>query len=146
MARPLEVTIVIDRTPDRVWRDVGDISRHVEWMADAVEIRFTTGQREGVGTVFECDTRIGPLTTTDVMEVTSWEPGRKMGVRHTGAVEGSGEFTLVPVGDRRTTFRWREQLHFPWYFGSSLGAWLARPVLGWVWRRNLRRLKSLIED
>ena len=68
-----------------------------------------------------------------------------MGVRHRGAVEGSGVFSLDPLGESRTTFHWYEQLRFPWYFGSTVGAWVARPVLAWIWRRNLARLKAQIE-
>ena len=143
--RPLDVAVVIDRPTDDIWREVAVIESHVEWMADATEIRFLTLQREGVGTRFECDTKIGPLTTTDVMEITDWQPGYRIGVRHTGAVEGTGEFTLTAVGDNRTDFRWCEQLRFPWYFGTHLGARVARPILGWVWRRNLRALKALVE-
>jgi hypothetical protein len=145
VSRPLDVAVVIDLPTHVIWREVAVIERHVEWMTDATEIRFLTPQREGVGTRFECDTRVGPLTTTDVMQVTVWEPGHRIGVRHTGAVEGAGEFTLTEVGDNRTEFRWCEHLRFPWYFGSRLGASVARPVLGWVWRRNLRSLKARVE-
>jgi hypothetical protein len=145
MARPVDVAVVIDRDVETVWDEVAVIERHVDWMADAAEIRFLTARREGVGTRFECDTRVGPLTTTDIMEITSWEAGHRIGVRHQGAVTGTGEFTLSAVGGGRTRFRWREQLQFPWYFGSSIGAFVATPVLRWIWRRNLRGLKSRVE-
>jgi uncharacterized protein YndB with AHSA1/START domain len=145
MARPLDVAVEIDREPEEVWQEVAVIERHVEWMADADQIRFLTAQRQGVGTRFECDTRVGPLTTTDVMEVTRWEPVQRIGVRHTGAVSGSGEFTLHRTGDGRTRFRWREQLRFPWYFGSRIGAFVAAPLLRWIWRRNLAGLKTRLE-
>src|SRR3546814_14870314 len=70
--------------PDAVWRDLEDLATHSEWMADAVAIRFLTDQRSGVGTTFECDTKVGPIRLTDVMEITEWRPGKAMGVRHTG--------------------------------------------------------------
>ena len=54
------VEVVIDAAPDVVWDDLRDISRHVEWMHDAVAIRFTSEQREGVGTAFDCETAVGP--------------------------------------------------------------------------------------
>src|SRR3546814_19741659 len=80
--------------PDAVWRDLEDLATHSEWMADAVAIRFLTDQRSGVGTTFECDTKVGPIRLTDVMEITEWRPGKAMGVRHTGIVPGTGRFTL----------------------------------------------------
>jgi hypothetical protein len=139
------VSIVIDRTPAEVWADVRDIASHVGWMQDAAAIRFLTLRREGQGTRFECDTKVGPFSLTDVMEITSWDDERRMGVRHVGLVEGSGEFTLTGLDADRTEFRWEEDLSFPWFLGGPVGAFLARPVLRWVWKGNLERLKARIE-
>ncbi len=114
-------------------------------MRDATEIRFVGDARRGPGTTFECDTRVGPLTTTDVMEITAWDPGARMAVDHRGAVSGSGAFTLHPAGDGRTEIHWSEQLRFPWYFGGKLGAWAGRPVLRRIWQGNLHRLADRID-
>lgn len=144
--RAVVVATVIDRTPEQVWADVRDIASHVEWMADAAAIRFLTEQNEGTGTRFECDTKVGPFRLTDVMEITSWLEAEEMGVRHVGLVEGTGVFTLTPLPGGRTEFRWEEDLTFPWWMGGPIGAFIARPVLGLIWRRNLRRLKERIEQ
>lgn len=125
-----------------MWRDLQDISSHEQWMEDAVAIRFLTDQRTGVGTRFECDTKVGPLRLTDVMEITEWAPGKAMGVRHTGLVTGTGTFTLKKARGGRTAFQWREKLRFPIWMGGPLGAFAAKPVLSWVWRRNLRNLQA----
>jgi hypothetical protein len=116
-------------------------------MADAETIRFLTAQTEGVGTRFECVTRIGPIRLVDDMEITSWEPGRAMGVRHRGVVSGTGRFTLEPLdGGRRTRFTWEEELRFPWWLGGALGSAIGGPlVLRRIWSGNLRRLKPLVE-
>ncbi len=129
-----------------MWADVRVVESHVTWMQDAVAIRFLTEQRDGPGTRFECDTKIGPFSLTDVMEITSWEDERRMGVRHVGLVEGTGEFTLIGLDGGRTEFRWEEDLKFPWFLGGPIGAWCARPVLRRVWNGNLKRLKSRIES
>lgn len=136
----------IPAPPSRVWEELEDISSHVEWMADAVAIRFESDQREGVGTRFECDTKVGPLRLVDVMEVTSWEPERRMGVRHVGLVTGSGEFTLAPAGaaGEETDLSWTEALEFPWYFAGPVGAAVAAPVLRRIWVGNLRRLAARV--
>lgn len=141
MAR-IRVATVLDAPPDQVWADVQDISSHVEWMADAVAIRFLTAERSGTGTRFECDTKIGPFTLTDVMEITRWVPGKTMGVRHSGVVTGTGEFTLKKLRGGRTRFQWREKLVYPIWMGGPVGAFLSKPVLRWVWRRNLARLAA----
>lgn len=136
----IRVSTIVDAPPARVWADVEDIASHVEWMADAASIRFLSDRRSGVGTRFECDTKIGPFTTTDVMEITEWVPGKTMGVRHSGVVSGAGRFTLKKASGGRTQFQWRERLVFPRWMGGPVGAFAAKPVLRWVWRRNLRRL------
>lgn len=147
MAR-ITVSVDIDATPDEVWSVVEPIERHVDWMADAVAIRFETEQTRGVGTRFDCDTKVGPIRLTDKMEITDWVPGSAMGVTHSGIVTGSGVFTLEPIDlGRRTRFTWSEELRFPWFLGGRLGEWVgARLVMGPIWRRNLSRLRGLVES
>ena len=140
------VSTVIDRSPAEVWADVRNIESHVTWMQDAAAIRFLSEEREGTGTRFECDTKVGPVSLTDVMEITSWEEERRMGVRHVGLVEGTGEFTLTEISPGRTEFRWEEDLLFPWFLGGPIGAFFARPVLRRVWKGNLKRLTTRIEQ
>lgn len=101
----ITVSVEIDATTERVWEVVEPVERHVDWMADAVAIRFTGEQTRGIGTAFECDTKVGPITLVDKMEITDWVPGERMGVRHSGVVTGSGHFTLEPIDlGRRTRF------------------------------------------
>lgn len=126
------------RRPRRVvWRSVRDIASHVGWMEDAVAIRFTSPKREGVGTDFVCDTKVGPIRLRDHMTITQWRPRRAIGVHHTGLVTGTGRF-LLKRRLRGTRFVWEERLSFP--------VWLARPILRRIWKRNLRNLKTLLES
>jgi Polyketide cyclase / dehydrase and lipid transport len=129
-----------------VWRYVRELDRHVEWMGDAVEIRFLTESRAGVGTRFDTVTRVGPLTTTDRMTVTEWQEGRVIGVSHDGAVSGEGCFDLRDLDGGRTRFTWSESLDLPWYLGGSVGEIVARPILTALWRRNLRKLRARLES
>ncbi|HEY5579296.1 MAG TPA: SRPBCC family protein [Acidimicrobiia bacterium] len=140
----ITVSIGIDAPPDRVWSELADLSSHVSWMEDAVAISFLTVGRQGLSTRMAVATRFGPFRMTDVMEVTGWEPPRRLAVRHEGLVTGSGEFLLS--GALTTTLLWREQLRFPWYWGGRLTSRAAAPFLRRVWRRNLARLKSKVED
>lgn len=139
------MSTTIDASPAQVWDDVKDIASHVSWMEDAVAIRFTSGKRSGVGTAFDCDTRVGPLRLTDRMEVTEWKPRRSMGIRHVGLVTGTGRFTLRRRPRGRTRFTWEERLVFPWWMGGPVGGVVGGQVLRFVWRRNLRNLKRRVE-
>jgi uncharacterized protein YndB with AHSA1/START domain len=151
MAR-IRVHTDIAATPAQVWDAIADIGSHVRWMHDAHAIRFTSTRQQGVGTTFECDTRIGPVRLVDEMEITRWRPRRQMGVRHGGLVSGKGLFTLKRRRRGRgrtreavTRFTWTERLRLPWYLGGPFGAVAAAPLLRWIWRRNLRNLRRLVE-
>jgi len=141
----IRVGITIAASPDDVWRAVEPLERHVDWMADAESIHFTSTRTRGVGAAFDCATRVGPVRTTDHMQVVEWDAPRAMGIEHRGAVTGRGRFTLAPWGGA-TRFSWQEELTFPWWMGGPVGAFLARPVLHAIWRRNLRRLKHIVEE
>jgi hypothetical protein len=142
----ITVAIELNAPVERVWEIVEPVERHVDWMADAVAIRFKSNQTRGVGTEFFCDTKVGPIKLVDEMTITAWEPGRTMGVRHTGVVTGTGEFTLHAIDDSRTKFTWSEELVFPWWLGGPLGALVGgQIVMKAIWRRNLRALKKIVE-
>ena len=156
MARVV-VSVTINASPGRVWSDVRDIATHTTWMADAVAIRFLSSQREGIGTTFECDTKVGPLRLTDKMEVTEWVDERAMGIRHVGLVRGTGRFELAPTdwspggpsggpGHGHTRFSWDETLVFPWWMAGRVGGVVGGVVLRQIWKRILRRLKQRIEQ
>jgi Polyketide cyclase / dehydrase and lipid transport len=138
----IRVSTILDAPPSVVWADLQDLSSHPEWMADAVRIRFLTERTAGVGTRFECDTKIGPFRLTDVMEITEWSPGKAMGVTHTGLVTGTGRFTLKKARGGRTRFQWKERLRYPIWLGGPVGAFASKPLLGWVWRRSMRNLQQ----
>lgn len=142
----INVSVVINAPLTEVWATAADLESHGEWMADAESITFLTARRRGLGTRFEVATRVGPLRTKDIMEVTEWVDHHRIGVRHTGLVTGQGLFELEPTEQGATRFSWREQLHFPWYLGGAVSGRLASPVLAAIWKRNLQRLKAGFED
>ena len=144
----LHVAIDIAATTEQVWDVVEPIEHHVDWMHDAVAIRFQTEQNRGVGAAFLCDTKVGPFELVDSMEITEWEPGVSMGVRHVGVVTGTGRFTLTPIDlGRRTRFAWDESLRFPWWLVGPVGARIGgRIALRPIWNRNLTELKRIVEE
>jgi hypothetical protein len=143
----IRVSIDLNASTARVWEVVEPIERHIDWMADAVAIRFKTEQTRGTGTAFFCDTKVGPINLADEMTITSWEPEKEMGVTHTGVVTGTGVFTLTALSPTTTRFTWTEVLVFPWWLGGKLGALVGgQVVMKAIWRRNLRKLKKLVEQ
>lgn len=141
---PVRVSVFVDAPLADMWHAVADLPSHTVWMADAVAIRFPAGQTAGSGTVMDVDTRIGPFRLTDRMEVTRWFPPRSIEVAHQGLIRGQGRFDLAPMAGG-IRFTWTEELRFPWWLGGPLTALLARPVLAFVWRRNLRRFQAMME-
>ena len=144
-AMRIKVSTTIDSPIGSVWDYIEDISGHVEWMADAESIEFISSRHTGVGTAFICVTKVGPFRLRDKMTVTQWSSRRSMGIRHEGMVTGEGVFTLSKRRDNRTRFTWKEQLTFPLWMGGPAGALGAKPILRWIWKRNLRRLKAQCE-
>ena len=130
---------------EAAWAQLADIASHVAWMADAESITFTSDRTTGVGTSFECVTKVGPLKTTDKMTVTDWADGRRIGVAHTGIVVGSGVFELAAIDEGVTRLSWTEDLRFPWFLGGVVTAFAARPVLKRLWMGNLRRFRGITE-
>ena len=128
---------------ERVWEALADLRSHPEWMKDAVGLTFTGDQTTGVGTLMDVETRIGPLRTVDVLEVTDWVDGEMIGVEHRGLVTGTGRLSVAQDG-KGALVSWTEDLVFPWWLGGPVTAWIAAPVLRSVWRGNLERLEETL--
>ena len=141
----IEQCAQMSASPSEVWSAVDDVRAHGEWMRDAIEIVPLSERHQGLGAEFSCLTKIGPFRERDVLRITEWEPDVAMGIEHLGVVKGAGRFTLTP-NDGGTRFCWVEELSFPWWMGGAVGERAAKPVLGRVWRRNLDRLRALVES
>ena len=116
----INVSIEISATPKEVWDVVKDISDHVNWMKDAERIDFLTEKQSGVGTMFDCATKVGPFRLKDKMEITEWVDEKSMGVSHAGLVTGTGRFSLKETASNGTLFAWEETLYFPFWMGGPL--------------------------
>lgn len=138
-------TVAITAPLEHCWTHLADLGSHVDWMADAESIRFTSSPTRGPGTTFECVTKVGPLTTVDKMKVVEWVEGSCVAVQHTGLIVGMGRFELVGLGPDACKISWTEDLRFPWYLGGVLTAFAAKPVLKRIWMGNLRRFRAICE-
>lgn len=139
------VSIIINAPIETVWENIADIKSHVQWMDDAESIIELGEKQNCVGAKYLCVTKVGPLKTNDVMEVTQYEQPTTIEIHHVGAVKGKGWFELKVISESTTEFIWREDLTFPIHMGAGLGKIVAMQLLHRIWKKNLENLKKSIE-
>lgn len=112
------------------------------WMKDADSVRVLGEQREGVGTTLAVKTRVlnVPLFT-ERLEVTIWEPPRRLVMAHRSFVGGVGTWRLEPV-ERGTCFSWIEELSLPVPVFGELALWVYRPFMARLMRGALKDLRA----
>jgi carbon monoxide dehydrogenase subunit G len=137
----VEREIVLPTTPDEAWRILVDWERQADWMLDADRVEVVSGTRVGVGVRLAVKTRLfGVPAFTEPMEVTGWDPPRRLEIRHGSLVSGTGVWVLAPV-EGGTRFLWSEdvRLHVPLVGGLAAGLYrpLARALMGRA-QRSLR--------
>lgn len=132
---------------EQVWAALVDWRRQGEWML-LTDVATVDGDAQGVGGRLAARTGLtrpggGHLGVLDTMLITSWEPPRRVDVRHTGrVVRGTGSFEIRPRGESASTFVWTEQLDLPLGLLGRLGWPLVRPVMVAGVRWSLRRFAA----
>jgi uncharacterized protein YndB with AHSA1/START domain len=148
LVRGAGVELVMAQTmpgpPEAVWELITDWEHQGDWMLEASDFTVTSARRSGVGVEAEATIRMGGITTRDRVRVVAWEPARLLAIEHRGWVRGRGEIHLTQLGPDLTHVFWREVLRPPLGVVGLLGLWLFRPLLGRVFRRDLRVLASLL--
>jgi carbon monoxide dehydrogenase subunit G len=135
--------VAVAAPPEAVWDAVVDWERQGEWVA------FTTVSAEpgghGVGERLTAVTRLGPVGFVDPMEVTGWDPPRRVDVRHLGrVVRGTATFRVEPApGGAR--FSWVEDVEIPFGRAGLVGFRVAEPLVRLLLRRSLRRMARQLE-
>ena len=142
----VRVSVNIERPRLCVWSVLTDVRRQPEWMVDALSVEVLTDGPLRVGSRMRVPTRIGFLRTTDLMEVTAFEPPERWAVVHRGLVAGEGTFTLHESdGGERTRVDWDERLAAPLGRIGRVGMTLLRPLLRRQFAADLDRLRRLCE-
>lgn len=138
--------VVVARPRAQVWAVLADVQRQPEWMRDALSIEMLTEGPMDVGSRMKVPTQIGPFRTTDIMEVTAYDPPRRWTVVHRGAVTGEGTFTLMETrGGSETEVEWRERLAAPLGPLGRFGMTMVRPLLRRTFQDDLDRFQALCE-
>jgi Polyketide cyclase / dehydrase and lipid transport len=140
----VELAIVLPTTPDGAWSVLVDWERQADWMLDADRVEVVSDTREGVGVRLAVKTRLlGIPAFTEPMEVTVWEPPRRLVIRHGSLVAGTGVWDLVPL-DGGTGFRWTEDIRLRVPVIGELAAWAYCPVMRALMGRAQRSLRQHI--
>ena len=139
------MSIDLPAPPEAVWARLVDWERLGDWMHEASNFRVTTAHREGVGVEAAARIRIAGITTEDAIRVTRWEPPEWLEIQHLGWVKGSGLMHCRPSATGSFLW-WRETLIPPLGTAGWLGMTALAPVMGAVFRRDLRLLADLIRS
>jgi len=132
--------------PQEAWRRVLAWEEQVAWMKDAHSIRVLTSHREGVGVVVAVRTRVlGLPLLTDHLEITLWDPPRRLVMAHRGLVRGVGEWLVEPAG-RGARFTWTEELGLAVPVLGELALLAYRPLMRRLMRRSLSNLERLLRE
>lgn len=112
------------------------------WMKDADSVRVLGERREGVGTTVAVKTRVlnVPLFT-ERLEVTIWEPPRRLVMAHRSFVGGVGTWRLQPV-EGGTWFSWTEEPSLPVPLLGELALRVYRPFMARLMRAALDELRA----
>ena len=145
MSKRIETSIIINKPLDAVWEEVKVMENHVNWMEDAVEIDILSENNSGIDIKMNVLTKVGPIKLTDIITVTEWKEKESIGVIHEGIVTGEGIFYLKALNESQTEFKWEETLKFPVYLGGAIGEFFGGYVLRYIWKKNLKNLKEIIE-
>lgn len=144
----LEVEQEIFAPVSVVWATLTEWELQPSWMLDAIDVEVLTAERQGVGVVIRCPTRLLGFVVDDVMRVTAWEPEQTLAVEHLGRIiTGSGAFDLEPLPGDSTRVVWWEEIDPPL---GAVGEWgastLVLPLLRRLFSRSLERFAKLAEQ
>ncbi|HXF50134.1 MAG TPA: SRPBCC family protein [Dehalococcoidia bacterium] len=139
----VEVRTFIPAPPEAIWEIIADLEAQPRWMSDVVELRVTSTEKRGVGATMAITSRFLFKTIREVATVTTWDPPRRLAVRHSGDFSGVGIFTLEPAPGG-TVFVWREEIRPP--FGPlGLAIFpLLKPRLARLFAQNSDRLREIV--
>jgi hypothetical protein len=88
--------------------------------------------------------RIFGISTTDDVVITQFDPPSTFAIRHEGKFVGEGLLRFSAIDESRTRIDWMEYLRPPLF--ANIGGFVQRPILGSIFRSDLRHLKRILEE
>jgi carbon monoxide dehydrogenase subunit G len=140
----LEERVAVAAPPEAVFAAVADWEGQSDWVA-FTKVTADAGPHR-VGERLVAVTKVAGIGFSDPMEVTRWEPPRRVDVRHLGrVVRGTGTFLVEPAPGG-AWFVWAEDVDLPLGAVGRLGFAVVGPTFRLLLRRSLRRLARRIES
>lgn len=135
-------SVVLPLPREGAWALLTRWEDQARWIKDADRVTVLSATRVGVGVRIGVKTRVlnVPLFT-DVLEVTIWDPPRRLVMAHRRFVRGMGIWALEP-DDAGTRFTWIEDLSLGVPIVGELALAVYRPVMGHLLRGALANLRA----
>jgi len=139
----VESRVAVAATPQAVWGALTDWEGQSGWMIATTVTADPGGHR--VGERLTAVTGVAGVGFSDRMEVTRWDPPRRVDMVHLGrVVRGTGIFAVEPAPGGAWCV-WVEDLDLPLGSLGRLGFALLRPAFQLMLHRSLRRLARQVE-
>ena len=139
----INLTIEIAAPRSSVWAYASDIARQPEWMHEMKRVEMLTPPPVQPGSRGRATVRIFGISTTDDVVITQFDPPSTFAIRHEGKFVGEGLLRFTAIDESRTRIDWMEYLRPPLF--ANIGGFVQRPILGSIFRSDLRHLKRIIE-
>jgi hypothetical protein len=126
------------------WRTLLRWEEQSRWIRDADSVRVLTEHREGLGVRIAVRNRVFNIPAfTEELEVTGWDPPRRLQMTHMSFIHGTGTWNLDPEAEG-TRFRWVEDVSLPIPVLGEIALWVYRPFLLHLMRGAMRDLRSSV--
>jgi hypothetical protein len=139
----INLTIEIAVPRSTVWAYASDIARQPEWMHEMKRVEMLTPPPVQPGSRGRATVRIFGISTTDDVVITQFDPPSTFAIRHEGKFVGEGLLRFTSIDGSRTRIDWMEYLRPPLF--ANIGGFVQRPILGAIFRSDLRHLKRILE-
>jgi uncharacterized membrane protein len=140
----INLTIEIAAPRSTVWAYASDIARQPEWMHEMKRVEMLTPPPVQPGSRGRATVRIFGIATTDDVVITQFDPPSTFAIRHEGKFVGEGLLRFTAIDESRTRIDWMEYLRPPLF--ANIGGFVQRPILGSIFRSDLRHLKRILEE
>ena len=140
----INLTIEIAAPRSAVWAYASDIARQPEWMHEMKRVEMLTPPPVQPGSRGRATVRIFGISTTDDVVITQFDPPSIFAIRHEGKFVGEGLLRFTEIDAEHTRTDWMEYLRPPFF--ANIGGFVQRPILGAIFRSDLRHLKRILEE